>query len=98
MYARCNDTDASTVVKNTFIQVRVADDYSHKHDIQAAIDEERGDTKKLKLQVVLLEGYYQENEDEYGIDQFYTESRTITLLEQPMIQNIQRYRNYQSSI
>lgn len=61
-------TPASTVVKNTFIQVRVADDYSHKHDIQAAIDEERGDTKKLKLQVVLLEGYYQENEDEYGID------------------------------
>lgn len=61
-------TPAATVVKNTFIQVRAADDYSHKHDIQTAIDEVGGDTKKLGLQVVLLEEYYQDDEPEYGVD------------------------------
>jgi len=59
---------AVEVCKNTFIQVRAEDDYSHKHDIQSAIDQERGNTKKLKLQVVLLEGYFQEDEREYGVD------------------------------
>ena len=63
-----NMEPAATVVKNTFIQVRAEDDYSHKHDIQSAIDQVRGDTIELGLQVVLLEGYFQENEIEYGID------------------------------
>lgn len=59
---------ASEVGKVKFIQVRAEDDWTHKQNIQNAIDEEHGNTEKLKLQAVLLEGYYEEGDDEYGLD------------------------------
>lgn len=59
---------ASEVVKNVFIQVRAEDDWTHKQNIQNAIDEEHGNTEKLKLQSVLLEGYYEEGDRDFGVD------------------------------
>jgi len=59
---------ASEVVKTTFIQVRAEDDWTHKQNIQNAIDEEHGNTEKLKLQAVLLEGYFEEGDRDFGVD------------------------------
>jgi len=59
---------ASEVVKTTFIQVRAEDDWTHKQNIQNAIDEEFGNTEKLKLKAVLLEGYFEEGDRDFGVD------------------------------
>lgn len=59
---------ASEVIKTQFLQVREADDFTHAQDIRCAIDEEHGNTAKLNLQAVLIEGYYEEDDDDYGVD------------------------------
>ena len=59
---------ASEVVKNVFIQVRAEDDWTHKQNIQNAIDEEHGNTEKLGLKAVLLDEYFEEGDRDYGVD------------------------------
>ena len=60
--------DATTIAKSVFIQVSMADNYTHVQDIRCAIDEVHGDTAKLGLKAVILEGYFGEDEEEYGVD------------------------------
>lgn len=59
---------ATEVIKTQFLQVREADDFTHAQDIRCAIDEEHGNTAKLNLQAVLIEEYYEEDDDVYGVD------------------------------
>lgn len=61
-------TDAKEIAKSAFLQVRAADDRNHKLSIQNAIDDAHGDTVSLGLCAVLLDDYFDESDEEYGID------------------------------
>ena len=60
--------DATTIAKSVFIQVRMADIPNHVQDIRSAIDEAHGDTVSLGLKTVILEGYFEEEDEDFNVD------------------------------
>jgi hypothetical protein len=62
--------DATIIAKSIFIQVRMADIPNHVQDIRSAIDEVHGNTShpELNLKAVLLEGYYEEEDEDFNVD------------------------------